>query len=83
MIDYQELFRKERRVSESKSVQASGGIGFFGLLAIVFITLKLCHVINWSWWWVLAPIWGPVVFALLLLVTVVCTPAKRHSSDVD
>lgn len=39
----------------------NGGIGFFGLLTIVFITLKLCHVIEWSWWYVLAPIWGPFV----------------------
>lgn len=29
---------------------------FTGLLTLVFITLKLCHVINWSWWWVLSPI---------------------------
>lgn len=35
----------------------SGGIGFIGLLTIVFITLKLTHVINWSWLWVLSPIW--------------------------
>jgi len=36
----------------------SGGIGFLGLLTIVFITLKLTGVIAWSWWWVLAPLWG-------------------------
>lgn len=33
------------------------GIGFCGLLAIVFITLKLCGVIAWSWWWVTCPLW--------------------------
>lgn len=33
-------------------------IGFFGLLSIVFITLKLCGVIAWSWWWVTSPLWG-------------------------
>ena len=38
---------------------ASGGIGFCGLLAIAFITLKLLKVIEWSWVWVLAPIWIP------------------------
>lgn len=32
------------------------GIGFSGLLTIAFIVLKLCGVINWSWWWVLSPI---------------------------
>lgn len=52
-------------MSESKS--QSGGIGFFGLLTIVFIVLKLCGVINWSWWWVLAPMWGPLLFALVCL----------------
>lgn len=36
----------------------SSGIGFCGLLAIVFITLKLTHVIDWSWIWVLAPLWA-------------------------
>ena len=47
--------------------RASGGIGFFGLLTIVFITLKLCHVIDWSWWWVLAPVWVPVAVCLVIL----------------
>jgi len=32
-------------------------IGFIGMLTIVFITLKLTHVIDWSWRWVLSPIW--------------------------
>ena len=40
-----------------KSSGSSGGVGFFGLLQIVFIVLKLCHVIEWSWLWVLAPTW--------------------------
>jgi len=35
----------------------SGGVGFAGLLITVLsITLKLCNVIAWSWWWVLSPI---------------------------
>lgn len=41
----------------SESNSNSGGIGFAGLLTIVFITLKLTGVIAWSWWWVLSPIW--------------------------
>jgi len=42
-------------MSESKK-NSGGGVGFVGLLTIVFITLKLCHVIDWSWWLVLLPI---------------------------
>ena len=40
-------------------------IGFFGILALIFITLKLTHVVAWSWVWVVSPLWIP---ALLLLV---------------
>ena len=47
----------------------SHGIGFCGLLTIVFITLKLCNVIAWSWWWVLAPLWiGFAIIAVILIV---------------
>ena len=47
---------------------ASGGIGFCGLLTVVFITLRLTGVIDWSWAWVLAPIWIPVALVLSVLV---------------
>jgi len=43
---------------------STGGIGFCGLLAILFIGLKLTHYIDWSWLWVLAPIWIPIAFGL-------------------
>ncbi len=51
---------------------SSGGIGFVGLPTIVFITLKLCHVIDWSWWWVWSPVLivlGVVLVLLFLYVT--------------
>jgi hypothetical protein len=50
----------------SDNTSSSGGIGFCGLLTIVFITLKLTDFIDWSWWWVLSPIWIPLVFVILL-----------------
>jgi hypothetical protein len=50
----------------------SGGIGFFGLLGIVFITLKLLGYITWSWWWVLAPIWGPIALVLVMALLYAC-----------
>lgn len=49
-------------------MKESGGIGFTGLLAIVFITLKLCGVITWSWWWVLAPLWIPFILVILVIL---------------
>lgn len=52
----------------SSTVQhTSSGIGFTGLLQIVFITLKILHLITWSWWWVLAPIWITCGIVVLLI----------------
>lgn len=48
--------------------QTSGGIGFTSLLTIVFIVLKLCGVIAWSWWWVLSPLWISVILGLVLVI---------------
>lgn len=62
---------RSNNMSETKTVK-SGGIGFCGLLAIVFIALKLAGigaVATWSWWWVLSPLWIP--FALVLVVAIV------------
>ena len=42
---------------------ARGGPGFIVLLTLAFIVLKLARIIDWSWWWVLAPLW---ISALLL-----------------
>jgi hypothetical protein len=54
-----------------KSSASSGGIGFCGLLTIVFITLKLTKVIAWSWFWVLAPVWIPLGLVLVVLLAIV------------
>ncbi len=45
----------------------TSGISFASVLGIVFIVLKLCNVITWSWWWVLAPFWIPACIGLLIL----------------
>lgn len=50
------------------TVRSSGGIGFFGLLGVAFIVLKLCKVINWSWWLILLPIYGPVALFILIAI---------------
>jgi len=62
----------------SKSSSASGGIGFLGMLTILFIGLKLTHFIDWCWLLVLAPLWGGVAltigcFLAFLLLSAVVT----------
>jgi hypothetical protein len=54
----------------SKSSSSGGGIGFFGLLAILFIGLKLTHFIDWSWWWVLAPLWVLPAFVMAVFLVI-------------
>lgn len=54
-----------------------GGIGFTGLLTLVFIVLKLCGVIAWSWWWVLAPVWITVAIYIITLVVVMVVAWRR------
>lgn len=66
--------------SSSSSSNSSGGIGFGGLLTIAFIVLKLTHVINWSWLWVLSPLWIGFAFWLVfvvLILGVVAVVARR------
>ena len=52
----------------NKRSGTSGGIGFTGLLTIAFIVLKLCGVIDWSWMWVLSPIWISTILIILIVV---------------
>ena len=55
-------------MSDNSSTR-SGGIGFCGLLTIVFIVLKLLGKITWSWVWVLSPLW--IVWAICLIILLI------------
>ncbi len=58
-------------MSSTNSSSSSSGISFTGLLTVLFIGLKLCGVIDWSWWWVLSP--TLISFAIALVVLVVAS----------
>lgn len=63
---------------EENKTTVNGGVGFTGLLTIVFIALKLCGVITWSWLWVLSPIWiNAALCVVVLLVTLVGSLFKK------
>lgn len=53
-------------MSEQKGT--SSGMGLLGVVFVVFLVLKLCHVIDWSWWWITAPLWGGFAIALLYIL---------------
>ena len=51
----------------SGSSGSGGGVGFTSLLLLLFIGLKITGVIDWSWWWVLSPMWIGWILVLLIL----------------
>ena len=52
--------------------ESTCGIGFTVLLTIAFIVLKLCGVIDWSWMWVLSPIWiSTILIVVILLIALI------------
>lgn len=69
-------------MSSNNSNQNNGGIGFVGLLTIVFITLKLTGYLDWSWWWVWSPAWITLcaigfIVAVIILAAVIETYKKN------
>lgn len=52
----------------SSNSSKNGGVGFWGLLTVLFVGLKLTEVIDWSWWWVLAPLWVPTACLLTFII---------------
>ena len=60
-----------KEYDKKTSMAAKGGMSFLEVLLLVFIILKLCKVITWSWWWVLSPIWIPIGLWLILLIVTI------------
>lgn len=64
----------------------SGGLGLASVLTIVFIVLKLVGVINWSWVWVLAPLWIDLILTVLVIIgfaIYVAYDEKKYSIKKD
>lgn len=54
-------------MSSTTQSQSQTGISFLGALFLIFMTLKLTDFIDWSWWYVTAPLWGGVALCLVIL----------------
>lgn len=65
-------------MSNERSTASSSGVTSGFLLFLVFLVLKLTHVIDWSWWWITAPLWGglALVVAIVLIVLAVAGVIK-------
>ena len=62
-------------MTNNNQTVTSGGIGLPTILTIVFLILKLTHVINWSWWWVLSPLWISFGLAIVLIIIAILVSA--------
>ena len=65
---------------EKNNGGSAGGVGFVGMLQLLFIALKLCKVIKWSWIWVLAPTWISIglVTITLSIVMIILKHKKKN-----
>lgn len=66
--------------TRTSTSSAGGGIGIYGVLQIIFIVLKLLHLINWSWWAVFIPTFisiGITLLAILIGLAVWLTTRKK------
>jgi hypothetical protein len=52
-------------------------LGLGDVLLVVFIVLKLVGVIDWSWWWVLSPLWISIIIVIILVVVIYIIERKR------
>ena len=75
MFSYALVLDKGEKMSKNNS-NTTTGIGFCGLLTIAFIVLKLVGVIKWSWFWVLAPTWIPMLIAIGFIILIIWLDRK-------
>jgi fatty acid desaturase len=59
----------------------SKGLGLVSVLTIVFVVLKLVGVINWSWFWVLSPIWIDILIFVVIFVILYAYSEHEERKD--
>lgn len=66
---------RKKRMSSETVKSSGGGMGFFGALFLILLWLKLnpggnftTPITDWSWWWISAPLWGPLAFAAIIFL---------------
>lgn len=55
---------------------SNNSIGFFGLLQVIFITLKVLNLIDWSWWMVFSPTWISLLIVILAVIVLIILDRK-------
>lgn len=63
------------------SSSSSSGIGLFGATFLVLLALKLTGHIDWSWWWITAPLWGGIALVLLVVGALIAFASRPLPSS--
>ena len=69
-IEQNVIKQSQFKTMSSSSSSSSSGIGFSGALTVLFVGLKLTHVISWPWLWVLSPLWISALIAIAILTII-------------
>ena len=72
-----DMYKEYEKHNNRSTEIAKGGMNFFEVLLMVFIILKLCKIITWSWWWVLSPIWIPLILVIIYLIIIAIITHRR------
>jgi hypothetical protein len=68
-------------MSKDTSTSSAVSLGFLEFLTLIFITLKLTGYIDWSWWWVLSPLWVQVIIFIFAFILVIVFAATKTVKD--
>lgn len=60
---------------------SNGGMGFVGALTILFVALKLTGAVDWSWLWVLSPVWATILLVVAVIAAPLVVAAVRSTVD--
>jgi len=58
-------------------MKGNGGVGLVSLLTVLFVGLKLTKYIDWSWWWVLSPLWIDALFVISIIIIIAIVQVFR------
>ena len=65
------------------SAEIQHSVGLPTVLFLIFLVLKLCHVIDWSWWWITAPLWMIPVILLSIFLIIACIAGMTFLFNVS
>ena len=58
------------------------GMSFLGTLTLIFVVLRLCNLIDWSWLWVLSPLLLSLLLGFVVAVIEIAEEERKHPPQI-